>query len=66
VDTLTARPEVFGARLTGGGFGGAVMALTSPRFDMDAAAAVTAAYAEKFGAAPEVLHLRTGDGATVL
>ena len=66
VDALTGRPEVFGARLTGGGFGGAVMALTSPRFDAAAASAVAAAYAEKFGTAPEVLHLRTGDGAAVL
>jgi galactokinase len=66
VDTLTGRPEVFGARLTGGGFGGAVMALTSPQFDADAASAAAASYADKFGTAPEVLHLRTGDGAAVL
>jgi galactokinase len=66
VDTLTGRPEVFGARLTGGGFGGAVMALTSPQFDAAAASAVAASYADKFGTAPEVLHLRTGDGASVV
>ncbi len=30
VDSLTARPGVFGARLTGGGFGGSVVALCRP------------------------------------
>jgi len=66
VDVLTARADVFGARLTGGGFGGAVMALTGPEFDASAASVVASAYAAKFGTAPEVLHLRTGDGAAVL
>src|SRR6185295_4510534 len=32
VDALVAAPHVYGARLTGGGFGGAVMALTSEKF----------------------------------
>jgi len=43
-----------------------VLALTSPRFDATAAATVAAAYTEKFGVAPAVLHLRTGDGAEIL
>ena len=30
VDALTARPGVYGARMTGGGFGGCVVALTRP------------------------------------
>lgn len=63
VDTLAATPEVHGARLTGGGFGGAVMAMTSEKFDDAAAQRVAAAYAQKFGASPDILHLQTGDGA---
>jgi galactokinase len=30
VESLTARPGVFGARMTGGGFGGSVVALCRP------------------------------------
>jgi galactokinase len=65
VDRLAAAPHVFGARLTGGGFGGAVMALTSPGFTAADAAAVAAAYAEKFGGPPDVLRAQTGDGAAL-
>jgi galactokinase len=66
VDALAAAPHVFGARLTGGGFGGAVMALTSAAFDEPAARQVAAAYAARFGAEPDILHLQTGDGAALL
>ena len=55
VDALTAQPHVFGARLTGGGFGGAVMALAAPAFTADHAAQVATAYAARFGTAPDVL-----------
>ncbi len=63
VDALVATPHVFGARLTGGGFGGAVMALTSGAFGAVQAEAVAAAYAKQFGVRPDVLHTQTGDGA---
>jgi len=66
VEALTQTREVYGARLTGGGFGGAVMALTSERFDEIAAEEVMSAYGKRFGSAPEVLHARTGDGATLV
>lgn len=63
VDQLVALPHVYGARLTGGGFGGAVMALTSKKFGRAEARRVITAYRKKFGAAPDVLHTQTGDGA---
>jgi len=66
VDRLTASPGVLGARLTGGGFGGAVLALARPEFDAVAAQNVAAKYAEKFGRAPEVLPLQVADGAQLV
>jgi galactokinase len=66
VDRLVATPGVYGARLTGGGFGGAVMALTDGDFNAAAADGVARAYAQKFGAAPDVLHTQTGDGAALV
>jgi galactokinase len=66
VDTLVVTPHVFGARLTGGGFGGAVMALTSANFGEWEAKAVAAAYAKRFGAPVDVLHAQTGNGAELL
>jgi len=66
VDRLVATKHVYGARLTGGGFGGAVMALTSRDFGSVQAKRVLAAYAKQFGATPDVLHMGTGDGAEVV
>jgi galactokinase len=65
VDRLDGTSHVFGARLTGGGFGGAVMALTDGEFDQRQAESIAAAYAKRFGEAPDILHLQTGDGATL-
>jgi len=59
---------VIGARLTGGGFGGAAMALTTEAFGEADAARVVAAYRERHprSAAPTVLHVETGDGSGVV
>ena len=66
VDRLESAAHVHGARLTGGGFGGAVMALTDGVFGQADAAKVIEAYAAKFGAQPDVLHLKTGPGAELI
>jgi galactokinase len=66
VDQLVALPGVFGARLTGGGFGGAVMALTGPGFGPRESAVVAEAYQRQFDAEPQVLHMQTGPGAEVV
>lgn len=66
VDTLVSTAHVYGARLTGGGFGGAVMALTDAAFGEAQASAVAAAYEKKYGAKPDVLHMRTGAGAQLV
>ena len=66
VDQLTTMAGVYGARLTGGGFGGAVMALTDARFGAAEADQVAQGYRHRWGADPQVLHMRTGDGAEVV
>ncbi|HVU24960.1 MAG TPA: galactokinase [Opitutus sp.] len=66
VDALGKMKDVFGARLTGGGFGGAVMALTNARFDEAAAKEVVTTYQKLFGTAPDVLHAQTGAGAALV
>ena len=66
VDHLIPTPHVFGARLTGGGFGGAVMALTSPDFGDTEAKQVADAYEKKYGERPDILHLQTASGAELI
>ena len=63
VDVLEPEKGVFGARLTGGGFGGAVMALTSEEFGEPGVRRVSEAYLGRFGSRPDVLQARTEDGA---
>ena len=66
VETFREAPHVHGARLTGGGFGGAVMALTDTTFGHDEADAICRRYAERFGQRPTPLLAHTADGAGVL
>jgi galactokinase len=66
VELLEPEKGVYGARLTGGGFGGAVMALTAESFGGEAARRVADAYLARFGSRPDVLHARTDDGASLL
>ena len=63
VAALTAVRGVRGARLTGGGFGGAVLAWTTADFGAVEEAAVADAYAARFGVRPEAINLETGEGA---
>lgn len=66
VDHLAAHPRVAGARLTGGGFGGAVLALAGADFADEDARGVASAYAARFGRPPQVLRLATADGAALV
>ena len=66
VDSLVAVKHVYGARLSGGGFGGAVMALTHAEFDDADAQKIMDAYTSKFGVSPDVLKTQTDDGAAML
>jgi galactokinase len=59
IDTLVAladgEPDILGARLTGGGFGGSVVMVARREKGLDAAARIAAAYAQKTGRTPTVL-----------
>ena len=66
VNLLEPHPAVLGARLTGGGFGGAVMALTKDTFSEADAAEIARRHAELHGRAPETIHLQSADGAQVI
>jgi galactokinase len=66
VDTLVGVPGVHGSRLTGGGFGGAVLALTDAGFDRARADEVAVVYESRFGRRPDILHLQTADGASLI
>ena len=57
---------MFGARLTGGGFGGAVLALTRDSFTAGDAAEIGRRQAEHQHRLPEVIHLHSADCAQVI
>lgn len=66
VDTVSPMKGVYGARLSGGGFGGAVMALTDESFSQADAEKVAKIYEGKFGKKPAVFTCSSGDGAKLV
>lgn len=66
VATLSAQPNVYGARLSGGGFGGISIALTSRAFSEAQAEAVADAFEAKFGMRPKYFKTTIGDGARLM
>ncbi|MBR1609591.1 MAG: galactokinase [Kiritimatiellae bacterium] len=66
VEEASKVPGVFGARLSGGGFGGSAVALVRRRDAETAAAAISSAYARKCGSPCEVRALLCSDGARVV
>jgi galactokinase len=66
VDLLKLQPNVYGARLTGGGFGGAVMALTDADFGQAQADIIASTYEAKYGLKASIFHTRAGNGACLL
>lgn len=63
VDLLKQNKNVYGARLSGGGFGGAVMALVNSDFDELQANEIAQKYAQTFGELPRIIECKAGDGA---
>jgi galactokinase len=60
--TACEHPSVFGARLTGAGFGGCAVALIEPDSADGITAHVRAAFLDRFGVDPEFMLLHAGDG----
>jgi galactokinase len=57
---------VYGARMTGGGFGGCIVALAQPRAVGPLTEHLTRAYGERFGRAPQVFSTSATPGVSVL
>ena len=63
VDAAKAIPEVLGARLSGGGFGGSCCLLVKPEAADKIAAAITAAYKTAYGDEPTCALIKPSAGA---
>ena len=63
VDTAMAVPGVFGARMTGGGFGGCTVNLARPEAAAQFETTITTAYRERFGITPQIYRCRPSAGA---
>ena len=63
VDAAKAIPEVYGARLSGGGFGGSCCLLVDPSAADAIAAKITKEYKAKFGDEPTCSVIQPSDGA---
>lgn len=61
VDAARAAPGVYGARMTGGGFGGCAIVLASPRGVEGVTRAVERAFGAKFAVKPGVMRVRAAD-----
>lgn len=66
VESLEKIDTVYGSRLTGGGFGGAVMAMTNSEFSDSDAQSILKAYEQRFRQAGDAFHTTTGPGVRLL
>ena len=66
VDLLTEGDDVLGARLTGGGFGGAVLAWTTKNFSQSDAEVIANSYQQKWGSTPAYHSFYPSKGASVI
>jgi len=63
VDQARSHPDCLGARLSGGGFGGATLHLVKEKSASEYAREVGGAYEAKYGISPTILITRPGNGA---
>jgi galactokinase len=66
VDLLDKEEEVYGARLTGGGFGGAVLAWTTNRFSEKQADSIAEMYEKEWSTRPHFHSFSPSHGASHL
>jgi galactokinase len=65
VEAARAVPGVYGARLTGAGFGGSILTAVHRDAVAEAAEAMTRAYLARFGRAPTLFRVEPDEGARV-
>jgi galactokinase len=65
VEDLGKYPDVLGARLTGGGFGGAVLAWTGQEFSQNEGKAVADSFRKAFGNNPKIHRFKASQGARI-
>ena len=65
VESLVENEKVLGARLTGGGFGGAVLAWTTTEFQQEDADGIASSYESQFGQVPRTHCFAPSKGATI-
>ncbi|MGI8741728.1 MAG: galactokinase [Bryobacteraceae bacterium] len=63
VDTALTIPGVYGARITGGGFGGCTVSLMKPDAVQRFESTIAAAYSERWGREPKIYPVRAAAGA---
>lgn len=63
VDTAISLPGVYGARMTGGGFGGCTVNLVAPENVESFESQISSAYARTHGKIPQVFHFLPDSGA---
>ena len=66
IDYLKGNESVFGARLTGGGFGGAVVVMAKSNLSRSLENDLSLAYKKKFGIELSTLCTHSEDGARIL
>ena len=66
MDAAKGIPEVYGARLSGGGFGGSCCLLVDPAAADSIAAKIAAAYKAKFGDEPACSLIKPSEGARIV
>lgn len=66
VELARSAPGVYGARMTGGGFGGCTVNLVRPEAVEDFAAFVADGYAARTGRRPEIYLCRASDGGRIV
>jgi galactokinase len=64
VDAATSIPGVYGARMTGGGFGGCTVNLVAPEAVEDFQSQIATRYRSRFSIVPEIYHCRPAAGAS--
>lgn len=64
VDTACAIEGVYGARMTGGGFGGCTVNLVAPRAEARFRSEIAARYRERFNLHPQIYRCRPAAGAS--